>query len=125
MSDCRILDIGKSTYIETTAEDLAQEFAADKKAARAKYAGNVVMLDGSFVDLRKTKETFDLPILRFDGVANVSGHPLVVWVECGDDVFNQLQRMRLKNGDRVRVLAVFSSFVENEGRVMLRKAKIP
>ena len=98
LADCELVNVGPSPALTYTAQEMAAEWARDRRAAGRKWAGKVVIVSGVVADTRANDVGAINAFLR-------GADP--VWVDCGFTAFEKAAAEKIKAGDRVKVVGEF------------------
>jgi hypothetical protein len=93
---CAIVSIGPDPSIPVTADQLTEAYAADTKAADAKYKGKWLLVEGVVLELRADEASVILA-----GAGKKDGNPLRVSASYPDN--RKTDFATLKKGDRAKV----------------------
>ena len=72
ITDCTLTEVDKSKTIVISAEELAKEFEKNEDGAKAKFAGNDIVVTGQVVDIKTDKDGTKLAVLKGTAKTNVA-----------------------------------------------------
>jgi hypothetical protein len=114
LAECMVVEAGPDPSIKVSAADLTKAYATDEKSATDKYNDKMVVVDGTFVEVRKG-DIVDTVIL--EGFDEKSDKP--VRVSGGIPADQKQEFAALKKGDKVTIKGEQSGFFpDNAGRIV-------
>ncbi|MCS7045918.1 MAG: OB-fold putative lipoprotein [Gemmataceae bacterium] len=114
LDECELLETGPNPAVEIAAEALAEQFAKNKEATRAKFQDRFLLVTGILVD-REVNETGAVR-LWLKGAGDLR-------VDCGFDAPDRSEAERPPLGSGVRLVGEFS-LLESHSAPALRGCRL-